>query len=72
MEFQYEPAKNRLINLDLLNQNHPKLAFTTPGEDIVGGGQDQSGTNKQAKLIQLGGYIDLESRKSVRTCFPLT
>lgn len=64
-EFQYESAKNRLVNLELRSGDNPKIAFITPGENIAGDGHGEGGTNKQAKLLRLGGCIDLDSRLTV-------
>jgi len=41
------------------------MAFKTPGEDIAGDVRGESGTTKLAKLMKLGGFIDLDSRLTV-------
>jgi DNA mismatch repair protein MSH5 len=69
-EFQFEAAKNRLVNLDLASDHGPQIAFTTPSDELVGHGaygqdHDEPTEGRQGKLIRLSGWIDLDSRLTV-------
>lgn len=59
-EFQYEVAKNKIVNLELMAGLGQQFVFTTPGDDLDGDGQNQG------KLMRLASCIDLESRITAR------
>jgi DNA mismatch repair protein MSH5 len=68
-EFQFEAAKNKLINLDIASEDGPEIVFTTPGDDLISGagyGQGHSDSGgRQGKLMRLAGWMDLDSRLTV-------
>jgi DNA mismatch repair protein MSH5 len=65
-EFHYEAAKNKLVNLQLDDNETPRIIFTTPGDDLMGDAQaDQVCTGRQGRLMRLAGWIDLDSKLSV-------
>ena len=70
-EFQFEAAKNKLINLDMASEHGPEIVFRTPEDDLISGGAYSQGRNdsvvgRQGKLIRLAGWMDLDSRLTVR------
>jgi DNA mismatch repair protein MSH5 len=70
-EFQFDAAKNKLINLDIAAEHGPEIVFTTPGDDLISGaahgqGHIDSGVGRQGKLMRLAGWMDLDSRLTVR------
>lgn len=70
-EFQFEAAKNKLINLDIDLEHGPEIVFTTPGDDLISGaaygqGHNDSEVGRQGKLMRLAGWMDLDSRLTVR------
>jgi len=69
-EFQFEAAKNKLINLDIGLEHGPEIVFTTPGDDLInsgvyGQGHNGCGVGRQGKLMRLAGWMDLDSRLTV-------
>lgn len=73
-EFNFEAAKNKLINLDLAFNHSPQMVFSTPGDNVIGNtafGQDhvESEVGRHGKLMRLAGWIDLDSRLTV--CYTL-
>lgn len=68
-EFNYEAAKNKLVNLRIGSDTGPKVTFVTPGDAIehegCDGGVDAHTTGKQGKLLRLSGWIDIDSRITV-------
>jgi DNA mismatch repair protein MSH5 len=61
IEFNYESSKNKLVNLELGIGEKPGIAFTTPEDDQRG-----DATSK-GRLLRLAGWIDMDSKLSVRT-----
>ena len=69
-EFQYEAAKNKIINLDIASEHGPEIVFTTPEDNPVSGGaysqgHNDSGVGRQGKLMRFAGWIDIDSRLTV-------
>ncbi|KAI9699119.1 MAG: MutS protein msh5 [Candelina mexicana] len=68
-EFNYEAAKNKLVNLRIGSDTGPHITFATPGDIAMGGGyagDDEVGfAGRQGKLLRLSGWIDVESRLTV-------
>ena len=65
-DFNYEAAKNKIVNLELVADENPNIIFNTPGDELVGDGYaDQGGVGRQGKLMRLAGWIDLDSRLTV-------
>jgi DNA mismatch repair protein MSH5 len=74
-EFQFEAAKNKLINLDIASEHGPEIVFATPSDDLIsngvyGQGHNDSGVGRQGKLMRLAGWMDLDSRLTVRGLTP--
>lgn len=66
-DFYYEAAKNKLVNLELLADENTNVIFNTAGDELIGDGYaDQGGIGRQGKLMRLAGWIDLDSRVTVR------
>lgn len=71
-EFQYEPAKSKLVNSDSSGSSGPRMQFSTPGDELMGNmryiqdPEDYETAGHQGRLLRIAGYIDLESRVSVR------
>lgn len=63
-DFNYEAAKNKLVNLELNADEDPNIIFTTPEDNLAG---DQVGMGRQRRLMRLAGSVDLDSRLTV--CF---
>jgi DNA mismatch repair protein MSH5 len=70
-EFHYENAKNKLVNLELSADEVPTIIFTTPGDELIGkaanGQVELAGLGRQGRLMRLAGWIDLDSRLTVRS-----
>jgi DNA mismatch repair protein MSH5 len=71
VEFQFDAAKNKLINLDIALEHGPDIMFTTPGDDFINNdayrqGHNDSGVGRKGKLMRLAGWLDLDSRLTVR------
>ncbi|OBT79203.1 hypothetical protein VF21_01764 [Pseudogymnoascus sp. 05NY08] len=70
-EFQYEPAKSKLVNYDLSGSNGPRMQFSTPGDELMGNmgymqdPEEYEAAGHQGRLLRLAGCIDLESRVSI-------
>lgn len=67
-EFAYETGKRKLVDIQPVIDARPKMSFITPGEGDSYDGLDylEAGfTNRQGKILQLSGRVDLESRLSV-------
>lgn len=69
-EFNFEAAKNKLVNIYLGAEGQPTVVFTTPEEELTGearyGNEDHSGgTGRKGRLMRLTGWIDLDNNVSV-------
>lgn len=70
-EFQFESAKNKLVNLDPSSDEAARMQFSIPGDELVGNVaqfqdlDDEETSGHQGRLLKLAGCIDLESRVSV-------
>ena len=68
-EFNYEAAKNKLVNLRIGSDVGPRVTFVTPGDAIAHGGYDEGIdgdiAGRQGKLLRLSGWIDVDSRITV-------
>jgi DNA mismatch repair protein MSH5 len=69
LEFSYEGAKNRLVNLQSIPIGEEGVRFLIPGDSPTyddGQGHDEVGsTSRQGKLIRISGWINLDSRVSL-------
>jgi hypothetical protein len=74
-EFQYENAKNKLVNLELSADEVPNIIFTTPGDELTGKAADGqvklAGLGRQGRLMRLAAWIDLDSRLTVQLLYCL-
>ncbi|KAI9883832.1 MAG: Translation elongation factor 1 beta [Watsoniomyces obsoletus] len=68
-EFNYDAAKNKLVYLDIDSDNGPETTMHVAGDvDMVNAaseGQNIPGVGRQARLLRLNGWVDLESRVTV-------
>ncbi|KFY12425.1 hypothetical protein V491_06792 [Pseudogymnoascus sp. VKM F-3775] len=70
-EFQYEPAKSKLVNYDFNASIGPHIQFSTPSDELMGNmgymqdPEDYEAAGHQGRLLRLAGCIDLESRVSI-------
>ena len=69
-EFQYEAAKNKLINLEFTSSQESPILFLTPGDFFVreavhGEYHHDSGTGRHCRLLRLAGRMDLDSNLTV-------
>ena len=68
-EFNPDAAKNKLAHLTIDCRNGPDTSMIVAGDldgaDTVRKNADLSEAGRQAKLLRLGGWIDLESRVTV-------
>ena len=66
-EFAYSAAKSKLVGLRLGDEFGPRISFNVPGElnanDRI---DDDNSTGQQGQLLRLAGWIDMESRVTVR------
>ena len=69
LEFSYEGAKNKLVNLQSIPIGEEGVRFLIPGDSSTYGddqGHDELGlTSRQGKLIRISGWINLDSRVSL-------
>ena len=69
LEFSYEAAKNKLVNLRVGSDVGPRVTFITPGDSIAHGGYGEDIDNdlvgRQGELLRLSGWIDVDSRITV-------
>ncbi|KAF4637415.1 hypothetical protein G7Y89_g664 [Cudoniella acicularis] len=56
-DFNYEKAKDKLVNLHLSADDAPELVFRTPGDGL----QAEDDAGRQGKLLRLAGWMDLDS-----------
>ncbi len=72
-EFSYDVAKNKLVYLDIDSDNGPETTMHVAGDvgmiNTAREGEDNPGTGRQARLLRLNGWIDLDSRVTVRSPF---
>ncbi|KAF2264564.1 hypothetical protein CC78DRAFT_580350 [Lojkania enalia] len=66
-EFYYEAAKNKLVYLNLGEDDGPQVTFVVPGDVIAvdGLGESENAVGRLAQLLRLSGWIDMESRLTV-------
>ena len=68
-EFNPDAARNKLVHLTIDCGNGPDTTMIVAGDldgaDIARTDEDASEAGRQAKLLRLGGWIDLESRVTV-------
>jgi DNA mismatch repair protein MSH5 len=66
-EFLYDAAKGKLVNLHLGEENGTRVTFNVPGEPDVSCHLDQEFvSSQQGQLLRLAGWINIESRVTVR------
>jgi DNA mismatch repair protein MSH5 len=67
-EFNTEIARNKLISLDLVVDDGPRIDFVTPGDMYGADFEDGEAVAQHKKLLGFAGYVDLENGASVRDC----
>ena len=68
-EFGYDSARNKLVNLRIGQRDGPNVTFAVPG-DVVAHEDDYTAgdagfVGRQAQLLRLAGWINMESRFTV-------
>lgn len=63
-EFSYNAAKSKLTTLRLGEDDGAQVIFNVPG-DHSGGHDIESAHGQQGHLLQLAGWVDMESRITV-------
>lgn len=63
-EFYYDAAKTKLATLKLGEDHGTQVSFNIPGDHF--GGHDEAMHGQQGQLLRLAGWIDMESRVTVR------
>jgi DNA mismatch repair protein MSH5 len=72
-EFSYDAAKGKLVNLHLGKDSGTRVTFNVPGEPNASSHFDEEPTfSQQGQLLRLAGWIDIESRMTVRVCPNIT
>ena len=67
-EFYYDAAKGKLVNLRLGDENGTRVNFNIPGElAAVDHLNEESTVGQQGKLLRLAGWINMESRVTVKS-----
>jgi DNA mismatch repair protein MSH5 len=64
-EFHYDAAKRKLGNLGIGEPNGPQVTFLKPGDIVAEGNDERNKMDQQARILRLGGWIDVESRLTV-------
>lgn len=66
-EFGYDGAKSRLVNLAVDPQAQPNVTLVVPGDILAGAGPDdgEGFAGRQAALLQLSGWVDVDSVMTV-------
>lgn len=66
-EFNYETAKNKLVNLRLGSNDGPHITYTIPGDVVAAEEFDEEAgiVSRQGQLLRLSGWIDIESQLTV-------
>jgi DNA mismatch repair protein MSH5 len=72
-EFYYDAAKSKLVSLRLGEENGTRVSFNVPGElAAMDSLDDGRAVGQQGQLLRLAGWIDLESRSTVKLLSFLT
>lgn len=68
VEFGYEGAKIKLVNLNLGADEAHNIIFTTPGDELAqdNGYGNQGSMGRQGRLMRLAAWINLDSKLTVR------
>ncbi len=69
-EFAYEAGKSKLVGLKIGSESGPQINFTVPGDVPTVGlsntAEERGSGGHQSQLLRLSGWIDIESRVTVR------
>ena len=70
-DFNFERARNKLIDLDICDGHGPEVVLNAPGEVPAGYDPDDDIgiTGRKCKLLRLAQWINLESRITVCEVF---
>jgi DNA mismatch repair protein MSH5 len=64
-EFHYDAAKSKLMTLRLGEEDGAQITFNVPGDHLCGY-DTESAHGQQGQLLRLAGWVDMESRITVR------
>ncbi|KAH0536656.1 hypothetical protein FGG08_006482 [Glutinoglossum americanum] len=65
-EFSYEAAKVKLVNLKIGSDIGPQINYAIPGDAGLDNPHEVGNTGRQAKLLRLSAWIDMDSRLTRR------
>jgi DNA mismatch repair protein MSH5 len=69
-EFFYDAARSKLVNLHLGEHHGSRVSFNVPGELSANDRLDEDNiAGRQGQLLRLAGWIDIESRTTVKVHF---
>jgi hypothetical protein len=69
-EFDYDIAKDKLINLQLPEERETDIDFKMAGETLAWDGEHRNtGSNRQGQFLRVAGRVSLDSRITVRTIY---
>lgn len=67
-EFYYDAARSKLVKLRLGEKHGTQVRFNVPGEIAAGNHiDDDNVAGQQGQLLRLAGWIDVDSRVTVRS-----
>lgn len=67
-EFYYDASRSKLVKLRLGEKHGTQVRFNVPGEIAAGNHiDDDNVAGQQGQLLRLAGWIDVDSRVTVRT-----
>jgi hypothetical protein len=64
-EFSYDAARVKLVNLKIDSDAGPQINYTIPGDAVLENLYEAGNTGRQAKLLRLSAWIDMDSRLTV-------
>ena len=69
-EFSYDAAKVKLIDLKIGSDIGPQISYSIPGDTVSGNPYETGNAGRQARLLRLSAWINIESRLTVRANMP--
>ncbi|KAI9779319.1 MAG: MutS protein msh5 [Geoglossum umbratile] len=70
-EFSYDAARAKLVNLKIGSDIGPQINYVVPADTASENLYEDGNTGRQAKLLRLSSWIDMESRITVPRMAPL-
>jgi hypothetical protein len=64
-EFSYNAAKAKLVSLNIGSDAGPQINYTIPGDATSENPHEAGSTGRQAKLLRLSAWIDMDSHLTV-------